>query len=107
MFAFDINGVHIESNFLLSKAEQEAYVKHYDVDRHRKLKSLELTLVPNDTEDFVDVKAKYDVVPFDRVARITGYLTPVYRFNDAKKAELKDRELHMGAGQLKNHWRDA
>lgn len=108
MFHFDVLGVHVESNFLLSKEEQEAYVKQYDVDEHRKLKSLELTLVPNDTEDFVDVKAVYTRVPFDRIARITGYLVgTVDRFNDAKKAELKDRETHLGAGELKNHWRNA
>jgi ribonucleoside-triphosphate reductase len=30
-----------------------------------------------------------------RVRRITGYLSTVDRFNDAKKAELQDRRSHL------------
>lgn len=33
-------------------------------------------------------------VGFDRTRRITGYLSTVERFNNAKQAELKDRVLH-------------
>lgn len=34
-------------------------------------------------------------VPFERTRRITGYLVgSLERFNDAKRAELKDRVLH-------------
>lgn len=104
----EVDGVTVESNFDCPKEEAEGYVRLYDVDEHRKLKRLQLTLVPNDTEDFLDIKAVYTRVPFDRIARITGYLVgTVDRFNDAKKAELKDRQTHLGAGVLKNHWRNA
>ena len=35
-------------------------------------------------------------VPFQRIRRITGYLTgDINRWNDAKKAELNDRCKHM------------
>ncbi len=35
-------------------------------------------------------------VNFDRIRRVTGYLTgSLSRFNDAKKAEVKDRVVHM------------
>ena len=34
-------------------------------------------------------------VPFERIRRITGYLVgSIDRWNDAKKAELKDRVKH-------------
>lgn len=33
-------------------------------------------------------------VKFDRIRRITGYLSSVTRFNDAKTAELHDRVKH-------------
>jgi hypothetical protein len=103
-----VNGVTVESNFDCPKEEAEGYVRLYDVDEHRKLKSLQLTMVPDDRMDYIDIKAVYTRVPFDRIARITGYLVgTVDRFNDAKKAELKDRETHLGAGELKNHWRNA
>ena len=104
----EVNGVTVESNFDCPKEEAEGYVRLYDVDEHRKLKSLQLTMVPDDRMDYIDIKAVYTRVPFDRIARITGYLVgTVDRFNDAKKAELKDRETHLGAGELKNHWRNA
>lgn len=44
--------------------------------------------------EYVDLK--YHVLPFERIARITGYLTTtVDRWNDAKKAELGDRVKHI------------
>lgn len=37
----------------------------------------------------------YDCVPFERIRRVTGYLTgSVSRWNDAKRAELHDRVKH-------------
>ena len=37
----------------------------------------------------------YDRVPFERIARITGYLVGTEnRWNDAKRAELHDRVKH-------------
>lgn len=43
--------------------------------------------------DWMDVD--FHIMPFFRLARITGYLTnDVNRWNDAKRAELKDRVKH-------------
>ena len=37
----------------------------------------------------------YDKIPFERIARITGYLTSsVDRWNNAKRSELHDRVKH-------------
>lgn len=42
-----------------------------------------------------EVELAYEPIPFQRIRRITGYLTgTVDRWNDAKKAELKDRVKH-------------
>lgn len=36
-------------------------------------------------------------VPFERIRRITGYLVgTMEKWNDAKKAEERDRVVHMG-----------
>ena len=44
---------------------------------------------------YVDVKYRYESVPFHRIRRITGYLVgTVDRFNDAKRAEVQDRVKH-------------
>jgi arsenate reductase-like glutaredoxin family protein len=43
---------------------------------------------------FVDLKYHYNA-PFERIRRITGYLVGTTdRWNNAKKAELKDRVKH-------------
>lgn len=46
-----------------------------------------------------DVKAteEKEIVDVERIRRITGYLVGDYKksFNDAKKAELKDRVKHV------------
>ena len=45
--------------------------------------------------DFVDINYEYDVVPFDRIRRITGYLVgSLDRFNNAKRAEESQRIKH-------------
>ena len=38
-------------------------------------------------------------VPFERIRRITGYLTPSKNWNSGKRAELKDRVAHGMANQ--------
>lgn len=35
-------------------------------------------------------------VKFDRIRRITGYLSSTDNWNNAKQAELKDRRTHIG-----------
>lgn len=36
----------------------------------------------------------YDRVPFERIRRVTGYLSSVSRWNNGKVAELHDRVKH-------------
>ena len=41
-------------------------------------------------------------VKFERIRRITGYLVGTLdRFNDAKRAEVRDRVKHLGKGDMK------
>lgn len=57
----------------------------------KKIMSVELAV----DGDSVDVKYKYESVPFHRIRRITGYLVgDLDRFNDAKRAEVNDRVKH-------------
>lgn len=57
----------------------------------KKIMSVEMTV----DGDSVDVKYKYESVPFHRIRRITGYLVgDLERFNDAKFAEVNDRVKH-------------
>ena len=44
---------------------------------------------------FVDLKYQFSPQPFERIRRITGYLVGTLdRFNDAKRAEERDRVKH-------------
>lgn len=36
----------------------------------------------------------YDRIPFERIRRVTGYLSSVDRWNNGKRAELADRVKH-------------
>lgn len=45
--------------------------------------------------EYVDVNFQTEVVPFERIRRITGYLVgTTARWGDAKQSELKDRVCH-------------
>lgn len=51
-----------------------------------------ITVTDMDDPETLDIAVKTDPVKFDRIRRITGYLTgTVDRWNNAKRAELKDR----------------
>lgn len=45
--------------------------------------------------DYVELSYRCDVMPFQRIRRITGYLVGTLdHFNDAKRAEERDRVKH-------------
>ena len=85
---FDIEGNPIE----LSKKEKQAYVEHIQKENpNTEIEWIEVTI----DGEYVDLKYKVKPIPFDRIRRITGYLTGnTNTWNDAKKDELKDRVLH-------------
>lgn len=58
---------------------------------NKEIAAIELSLVGNEVEIQTTEKS-----PINRVRRITGYLSSVEKFNDAKKAELRDRYVHAG-----------
>lgn len=76
----------------MSQAEINTYI-----DRAQKLypeKTVEAIDLKIDG-DFVDVDYHFADVPFQRIRRITGYLVGTLdRFNDAKRAEVRDRVKH-------------
>ena len=81
--------VHVNSNgAAVSQEEIEAY-KAYAEELHPGTHTLDISI----DGEWVDLN--FHVTPFERIARITGYLTTtVDRWNDAKQAELKDRLKH-------------
>ena len=80
-------------NGSLTDQEKSEYwdyaLKHSD---GKELDSLDVKL----DGDYADLTYHFNVVPFERIRRITGYLVGTLdRFNNGKRAEERDRVKHM------------
>ena len=71
----------------MKQEEIEAYIQRgKEAEPKKELAKIEI----NVDGEFVDLKYHYNM-PFERIRRITGYLVGTTdRWNNAKKAELKD-----------------
>ena len=82
----------VRSREIFVKDEINEYVKYIqDKNPGKILSSLELKI----DGEYVDMNYEFEVVPFERIRRITGYLVgTVDRFNNGKRAEERDRVKH-------------
>jgi hypothetical protein len=79
----------------MSTGEVNAYI-NYMAKQHPDIKSGTLDIELIDGEE-VGLTLTPDVVRFQRIRRITGYLVGTLdRFNNAKRAEVNDRVKHIG-----------
>ncbi|MDT8903150.1 anaerobic ribonucleoside-triphosphate reductase [Anaeroselena agilis] len=89
-----VNGVRVSADPALNNEEIVTLV-HDEIrlwhQRNKTLGAIELTL---DGESII-IRG-HEKSPIRRVRRITGYLSTVDQFNDAKRAECQDREVHAG-----------
>ena len=85
-----INGIKIITQDSISLEELTAYVNRAKDLYGNRLIQMRLSL------DGEHVKINYGLhsTPFERIRRITGYLTPLNRYNNAKAAEEHDRVKH-------------
>lgn len=78
----------------MSTGEVNAYI-NYMAKQHPEIKSGTLDIELIDGEE-VGLTLTPDVVRFQRIRRITGYLVGTLdRFNNAKRAEVEDRVKHV------------
>ena len=77
----------------LDPKEKQAYTKYVKEKNPKKIiKYIKVTL----DGDFANLEYEVEEEPFDRIRRITGYLVGDTRYwNNAKKAEERDRVKHM------------
>ena len=87
-----IDNVNVKANKELSDNEIKNYIhKVMKLDKGI-LTTLDINV---DDKDNVELEYTFHNEPFYRIRRITGYLTgSVNCWNDAKKAELRDRVKH-------------
>ena len=86
----------IDNVVVTANVEMEDYeIKNY-IHKVMKLNKNILTMLDiNVDKDNVELEYTFHNEPFYRIRRITGYLTgSVNCWNDAKKAELRDRVKH-------------
>ena len=87
-YGFEVNIIGGE----LGDDEIDVYVKQM-IDKHGEDKIDSITIKVDG--EYVDVETHLKTVkPFQRIRRITGYLTNLNRANNAKTAEIADRVKH-------------
>jgi anaerobic ribonucleoside-triphosphate reductase activating protein len=87
-----VNGVQVIADPRLSREEINHFIAEEQQlwrSRNKRLGQVELSI---DQEEVI-VKAT-EKSPIRRVRRITGYLSSIDNFNDAKVAECSDRAKH-------------
>ena len=93
IYKIQLNDVLVTSNCKISEEEGKAYVE-WAQKKYAGKKNDEVRL--NFNGDDVDVETHLAPESFEKIRRITGYLVgTVDRFNDAKRAEERDRVKHM------------
>ena len=77
----------------LNQKEIDNYVKYINNNNPDKVLK---TLTINLDGEYVDLNYTFEAPNFHRIRRITGYLVgTVDRFNNAKRAEVRDRTKHQ------------
>ena len=80
-------------NIEITEKEKQGYIEYIENIEHNK--EIECINVIIDDEGYANIQYKVKPIPFERIRRITGYLTGTTdTWNNAKKAELKDRVKH-------------
>lgn len=96
---------YVFTNFDPSPEERAAYTAYAKAKYGSPLKKVEFTAVKeSDGSDYVDLKVHMRQDGFQRIRRITGYLTgTVDRWNSAKQAEEHDRVKHAMSSLAHEH----
>ncbi len=78
-------------------SEQKIKVRKAVEEEHGSMDDVEYIEVSSADKESNKVTVQYklkNVPKMERIRRVTGYLSPVDRWCDAKKAELRDRVKH-------------
>ena len=87
-----VEGVRVEHPFEMTPEEAVQYAEEEIGLWRERGKALDRVDIETDG-GYVIVKGK-EKSPIRRIRRITGYLSEVNNFNDAKQAELTERSVH-------------
>ena len=86
--------INVPEGEQIEQREIEAYIKH--IKKHYPNRDIEYLNIKINDDGYVDLEYKLVPVSFERIRRITGYLTgDTKTWNNAKMAELNDRTIHI------------
>lgn len=89
-----VDGIHVTYDEDIPGEELKAYIDRAKKRYGNVLHGLDIQIDPDD-EGYINLTYSTSKVPFQRMRRITGYLVgSLDRWNDAKRAEEKDRVKH-------------
>ena len=92
MEKFEIR-VNAPEGIVVSEKEKNAYIEH--IKKNNPQRQIEWVEIAIYDEGFANLTYSLAPVEFERIRRITGYLVGTTdKWNDGKKAELKDRVKH-------------
>ena len=85
--------MRFKCNIEITDKEKQGYIEF--IQNKEPNKEIEYINVIIDDEGYANIEYKVNPIPFERIRRITGYLTGTTdTWNNAKKSELKDRVKH-------------
>ena len=85
--------MRFKCNIEITDKEKQGYIEF--IQNKETNKEIEYINVIIDDEGYANIEYKVNPIPFERIRRITGYLTGTTdTWNNAKKSELKDRVKH-------------
>ena len=87
-----INGIHIVADPSLTNEEIALLVSEEQALWHERNKTIAYMEINRDGEEIIINASERS--PIRRVRRITGYLSNIDNFNDAKKQECENRFIH-------------
>ena len=85
--------MRFKCNIEITDKEKQGYIEYIqNIERNKKIECINVII---DDEGYANIQYKVNPIPFERIRRITGYLTGTTdTWNNAKKSELKDRVKH-------------
>ncbi|MBP2654753.1 MAG: hypothetical protein H6Q73_2322 [Firmicutes bacterium] len=88
-----VNNVFLDFPSEMTEAEATEYAKEELQLWNDQQKELDRIIIKLEKDEVI-IQA-FEKSPIKRIRRITGYLSEVNNFNDAKRAELADRVIHV------------
>lgn len=91
----EIDGVQVTFDFPAKEEQLKKYLE--ETAKHADCKVTEIAKLTLAMRENKDIDVDYELIPrnFERIRRITGYLVGTTdRWNNAKRAELRDRVKH-------------